>query len=241
MIRVRKLLFREKTASAKNLHLFFINLSHSHAMIKHEEDTRLCKGETAMRIQAVAAVLTGFSLLTACGLNDAAGGQSGASQNYAAGKGSSYSLPDLCSFTASTLDGGSFTASDFAGADVTVINIWQTSCVPCIREMPEIAEFASGLPDSVRIMTWCLDAAYSPDGEKLSDFMDECGFDGITLVSGDGDMEKLLNKLEDTPTTIFLDSTGHQLCEPLVGAGDIESTYKTEINAALTMLGKDTL
>ncbi|MBR5722958.1 MAG: TlpA family protein disulfide reductase [Oscillospiraceae bacterium] len=193
-----------------------------------------------MKIQAVAAVLTGFSLLTSCGLNDAAAEQSAVQQNYAAGS-SAHSLPDLCSFTASTLDGGSFTASDFAGADVTVINIWQTSCAPCIREMPEIAEFAAGLPDSIRVMTWCLDADYSPDGEKLSSFMDECGFEGITLTSGDGDMEKLLNKLQYTPTTIFLDSAGHQLCEPLIGAGDAETNYKSEINAALVLLGKDPL
>ena len=194
-----------------------------------------------MRIQAVAAVLTGFSLLTACGLDNPGAEQSAVQQSYASGGPSSFSLPDLCSFTASTLDGGTFTASDFAGADVTVINIWQTSCVPCIHEMPELGKFAAGLPDSVRVMTWCLDAEYSPDGKNLSSFMDECGFDGITLTSGDGDMEKLLGELKYTPTTIFLDSAGHQLCEPVIGAGDIETTYKTEINAALIMLGKDPL
>ncbi len=71
--------------------------------------------------------------------------------------------------------------------------------------------------------------------------MDECGFEGITLTSGDGDMEKLLNQLQYTPTTIFLDSSGHQLCEPLIGAGDVETNYKSEINAALALLGKDPL
>ncbi len=50
------------------------------------------------------------------------------------------------SFTAVTLDGGEYTADDFSEADVTVINIWSTTCGPCIREMPEIAEYEKTLP-----------------------------------------------------------------------------------------------
>ena len=213
-----------------------------------------------MKNLAAAMLLTGFSFLTACGANQtgyAGSGQSSdamseadvqtsAAESDAAASeetellyAESYSLPDLCSFTARTLDGGSFTAADLSGADVTVINIWQTSCGPCIREMPEIAEFAATLPDSVRVMTWCLDADYSPDSQQLSDFMQECKFTGITLTSGDGDMQTLLEQLMYTPTTVFLDSSGHQLCEPLIGAGNVAEQYTEHINAGLKKLGKD--
>jgi thiol-disulfide isomerase/thioredoxin len=152
-----------------------------------------------------------------------------------------YSLPDLLSFTARTLEGGSFSASDLSGADLTVINIWSTTCGPCIREMPELAEFASGLPENIRVMTWCIDAEYSPDGGQVAQFLDDCGFTGVTLTSGDGDMQVLLDNLMYTPTTVFLDSTGHLLSEPLIGAGDIEAKYTEQINAGLRKLGKDTI
>lgn len=214
-----------------------------------------------MRIYAVAMLLTGVGMLSACGAANSAG--SGASVPSAKTDSISaetdtiltekaakkkeetaetvYSLPNLNSFTARTLDGGSFTADDFSGADVTVINIWSTTCGPCIREMPELAKFAAGLPDTVRVMTWCIDAEYSPDRSQIGQFMDDCGFHGITLTSGDGDMQTFLEQLQYTPTTVFLDSSGNLLSEPVIGAGDIEIQYTAKINDGLTKLGKDTV
>ena len=46
----------------------------------------------------------------------------------------------LTEFTAETLDGSEFSPETLAAADLTVLNIWQTTCPPCIREMPELAE-----------------------------------------------------------------------------------------------------
>ena len=66
-------------------------------------------------------------------------------------------LPDLNAFTAQTLDGGTFSEKDLAAKDLTVINIWQTTCPPCIEEMPELASLAASLPDNVSLITWCLD------------------------------------------------------------------------------------
>ena len=137
-------------AAADNLHLSFINLSHSHDMIRTKGKHSKEKG-AAMRIYAVAMLLTGVGMLSACGAANSAG--SGASVPSAKTDNISaetdtiltekaakkkeetaetvYSLPNLNSFTARTLDGGSFTADDFSGADVTVINIWSTTCGPC--------------------------------------------------------------------------------------------------------------
>ena len=215
-----------------------------------------------MKFQQIAMVLTGLGLLSACGAANLPDAGSGAAVPSAEPKDGSavqpavhaegsaqdseaeeitYSLPDLNSFTARTLDSGSFTAADLDGADLTVINIWSTTCSPCIREMPEIAEFAATLPDSVRLMTWCIDAEYSPDREQIGQFLDDCGFNGITLTSGDGDMQKFQDELMYTPTTVFLDSRGNLLCEPLIGAGDVAEKYTEYINVCLTKLGKNTI
>ena len=66
-------------------------------------------------------------------------------------------LGTLASFTAGTLDGGTFTQDDIMDKDVTVINFWALSCGPCIVEMPDLAEFAGALPDNVQLVTVCLD------------------------------------------------------------------------------------
>lgn len=146
-------------------------------------------------------------------------------------------FPDLLSFQAKTIDGSSFTPADFAEADVTAINIWSTTCGPCVREMPELAEYAKSLPENLKIMTWCLDADISASGSEIGKFMTECGFTGITLASGDGDLQKLYEQLLYTPTTIFVDANGKQVAEPLIGAGNIAERYSAQFEAALKELG----
>ena len=199
-------------------------------------------------------LITGGLLLSACGISvyqpDAAeqtdsavtsaqstesGGESGAEAVSDEGEND---FPDLRDFHAKTIDGSSFSPADFAEADVTAINIWSTTCGPCVREMPELAEYAKSLPDNLRIMTWCLDAEISATGSEIGKYLAECGFTGITLASGDGDLQKLYEKLMYTPTTIFVDSSGNLVASPLVGAGDISERYSEQFEAALKQLGK---
>ena len=146
-------------------------------------------------------------------------------------------FPDLVSFTASTIDGSSFSPKDFAAADVTAINIWSTTCGPCVREMPELAEYAKTLPENLRIITWCLDANISATCSEIEKYLNECGFTGITLASGDGDLQKLYEQLMYTPTTVFVDANGNQVGEPLIGAGNISERYSAQFEAAMHQLG----
>ena len=203
-------------------------------------------------------LMTGGLLLSACGLSslpeqndtdpvsEAAAGSSVSDQSAdkqneyssnASSSGSESAFPNLNSFTAQTIDGNSFSQENFAGADVTAINIWSTTCGPCVREMPELAEYAKTLPDNLRIMTWCIDADISMSGAEIDKYLDECGFTGITLASGDGDLQKLYEHLMYTPTTIFVDAKGNLLSEPLIGAGNISERYSSQFQSALEQLG----
>lgn len=142
------------------------------------------------------------------------------------------------SFTAVTLDGGEYTSDDFSEADVTVINIWSTTCGPCIREMPEIAEYAKTLPDNVKLITWCLDGAY--DSEYTKELLSSLGYEGITLIGGDGDLEKMYFDIMYTPTTLFVDSDGNIVGEALIGSPEkLAETYTELINKTLKALGKE--
>ena len=204
-----------------------------------------------MKHYAMMMLLTGAGLMTACGSAGFIGNNAGQPDNHSDNAAQTEQasvettfpekteLPDLLDFTAKTLDGKVFTAADFAAADVTVINIWSTTCGPCIHEIPNIASYAASLPDNVQVMTWCLDAEVSPDADKITGFLADCGFDGVTLTSGDGDMQSLYSSLRYTPTTVFVDSTGKMVSEPIIGAVDIKTIYTEHINAALETLGKD--
>ena len=147
-------------------------------------------------------------------------------------------LPDLHAFTAQTLDGGTFSEKDLAAKDLTVINIWQTTCPPCIEEMPELASLAASLPDNVSLITWCLDGL--DEKETTEEIMKESGFANPTIISGDGDLTQLYRALMYTPTTVALDADGNMVGEPLIGSPkDAEKAYKDYINQALSAIGKE--
>ena len=166
------------------------------------------------------------SLMTGCGFNNSAAKDEG--------------FPDLNSFTATTLDGNGFSEQDLADADLTMINIWSTTCGPCVREMPELAELAQILPDNIKLITFCFDAAANPG--SVQEILNDAGFEGVTLVESDGDLESLLQKIQYVPTTVFVDCRGNQIGEAIIGApNNAVEYYKQAINDALEAMGKDAI
>jgi len=60
-----------------------------------------------------------------------------------------YAAPD---FTLPTLDGRQVSLADYRGKTL-FLNFWQTTCVPCITEMPEFLDFmADQNPDTVALL-----------------------------------------------------------------------------------------
>ena len=151
---------------------------------------------------------------------------------------SASTLGALASFTAGTLDGGSFTPEDIGAKDVTVLNFWALSCGPCIAELPDLAEFAAALPDNVQLVTVCLDG--SGNEEAAREVLEQAGFEGVTIIAGDGDMGALANSLMYTPTTVFADSEGSLVGSAIIGRqADLSEAYLAAVNQVLAAGGKD--
>ena len=197
---------------------------------------------------ALSILLTGCSEGTTPPASSEASAQSAAAESTAAPEeagssesavptGTAAELGSLKAFTASTLDGGSFTQDDIFAKDLTIINFWALSCPPCIGEMPDLADFAKKLPDNVQMITMCLDALY--DEESTKSILSEAGFEGVTLVSGEGDLEDVCYQLQYTPTTVLVDSQGNLVGDAIIGTcEDLSETYLTAINSALKDGGK---
>lgn len=145
-------------------------------------------------------------------------------------------LGTLASFTAGTLDGGTFTQDDIMDKDVTVINFWALSCGPCIVEMPDLAEFAGALPDNVQLVTVCLDGNGNEDTAR--EVLEKAGFEGVTLISGSGDLLDLSRNLMYTPTTVFVDGEGMVADAVIGGQEDLSGTFLAAVNAVLEGSGK---
>ena len=146
----------------------------------------------------------------------------------------------LKSFEAKALNGDSFTQDDLAESDVTIFNFWALTCGPCIEEMPALAAYGRSLPEHVRLITVCLDGAGDVEGTKS--VLQEAGYEGTTLVGGDGDFEKLCRAIMYTPTTLLVDRDGNILGDAIVGGQrNLEKTYTDAVNQALRSMGKDAI
>ena len=179
----------------------------------------------------------GLSLLAGCGGGEnpePSGGGSGAESE----QGTASALGSLESFSAGTLDGGTFTQADIQEKDITVLNVWALTCGPCIAELPDLAAFAKALPDNVQLVTVCLDAAGNESAAQ--DILEEAGFEGTTLISGDGDLQTLCGNLMYTPTTVLVNDQGSLVGDAIIGGQrDLSGTFLEAVNKALKAEGKD--
>lgn len=146
-------------------------------------------------------------------------------------------LGSLASFTAGTLDGGSFGPEDLAEKDITIVNFWATFCGPCIAEMPDLAAIHDALPDNVGLITVCLDGA--GDEDTVRQLLDTAGYTGTTILTGDGDLGALAGMIVYIPTTVLADGEGNLVGDPIIGGQrDLAAAYLSAVNSALTSAGK---
>jgi thiol-disulfide isomerase/thioredoxin len=92
--------------------------------------------------------------------------------------------------------------ADYKGRYV-VVNFWATWCVPCIQEIPEIAEFQKAHPGVV-VLGVAMDAE---DVAKVKQFAKKTGHD-YALVLADDAVEKQLGDPRALPTTRIYDPAG---------------------------------
>ena len=142
---------------------------------------------------------------------------------------------DLTSFTATTIGGVKVSPELFAGKDLTIMNIWTTWCGFCIEEMPVLAEYAAGLPDNIQMVTFCLDGV--SEGAEARRILEESGMlsqDVVTLISGTGDLETLDSQVIYFPVTLFFNSKGELIGEPLIGGQlDLKTALDEHVQQAL--------
>lgn len=134
----------------------------------------------------------------------------------------------------------------FEGHDLTVINVWATSCKPCLSEMPELAKLSDEYEQNggqVQIIGLCTDLvdmdANRVDSQiKLANQIVELtGADYTHLVPDDEMLNFLMENIIGVPTTFFVDSQGKEVGESVIGARD-QAAWQEEINNRLAMLEK---
>ena len=186
------------------------------------------------RFSALATVVVLALALTFTGCS-----KNGSSSDSEDKKGQKASLNE---FETTTLGGEKFTQDNLKDYDLTVVNVWSTTCGYCIEEMPALEQLKGKLPSNVQLITVCIDGDASPDTAK--EILTKKGLTATTLVPSDSLNEGLLKYVSGTPTTVFFDKNGKQVGNRKVGAFSTSDTdaiaelYMKEVNARLEKVSK---
>jgi peroxiredoxin len=106
-------------------------------------------------------------------------------------------------FDVTDTDGKRHRLADYRGKWV-VVNFWATWCTPCIKEIPEIADFRRANAQRAVVLGIALDV---DDAEKTKRFAAEFGHD-YPLVLEDDATEKQFGRAKGLPTTFIYGPDG---------------------------------
>ena len=123
-------------------------------------------------------------------------------------------------FTAKDLNGNQVNNEIFAQKKLTVVNIWGTFCPPCIGEMPELGSWAREMPAEVQLIGIVCDIRDDDDVNTIHSakkILNESHADFLNIVPN-AEIGKYLQNVEAVPTTIFINSKGEIIGNPIIGA-----------------------
>ena len=112
---------------------------------------------------------------------------------------------------AKLLNGDRFSL-EAARGQVVVINFWATWCAPCVKEIPDLAEFSTDQGNKVRVVGIALDwvagdKATEADERKIKAFAKKVGH-SYPLVLGNSATEKVFGKVKGLPKTLVYNPDG---------------------------------
>lgn len=139
-------------------------------------------------------------------------------------------------FDSNTVAGLPIDTSIFIPFKLTAVNIWATWCNPCVNEMPELQEVYESLPEGVNLLGVCIDAAEEP--ELAQQIVEKTGVKYESIVANEEMTKGFLSYIQAYPTTIFVDSEGNLVGEPLEGAppSEVTKAYLEAIDEHLKLL-----
>lgn len=129
------------------------------------------------------------------------------------------------------LEGNPVTAEElFSSHTMTMVNVWASWCPPCVRELPELQRLNGEFAEKN-----CAIVGLQLDGNEEQGLADgrarlqEAGATYTILLPWDGVYD--LFPVSAIPTSFFIDSHGHVIGEPIVGA--YVDSYTPALDAAI--------
>jgi len=137
--------------------------------------------------------------------------------------------PSLSQFTCADDKGNLQTEAIFADYDMTVINIWSPWCLACASDVPKFVNLVNQLPENVNLITIC--DMNEDEYDIVHSVVTEAKANYITLLANDEIRKELLFDFQMLPVTIFVDSEGNLVGDPLYSAAEQENMIENYLKA----------
>lgn len=182
------------------------------------------------KIISVFLLLTMTLSLSACGKSDAGKGtpvtDSNARQESSSSEQSKFVPVPLGNFSAKDFEGNTVTKDIFADYDLTMVNLWTTTCSYCIEEMPVLNELRKEFQDNgvrFNIISVCMDVGNTEEIndtglKKAKEIVEKAGAEYPALIPDSVLLEGRLKGIQAFPESFFVDRDGNVVSEPYVGA-----------------------
>ena len=129
------------------------------------------------------------------------------------------------SFESMDAYGQPISSAVFSGKDVTMVNVWGTYCPPCVGEMPELEKLSQ--PESAQMVGLLIDVAKGDQSmmAEAQEIIEQTGVTYPSILVTD-ELLPLVYSFQYVPTTLFVDSEGKVIADPVIGA-DLEKYVST--------------
>ena len=113
------------------------------------------------------------------------------------------------SVTITDLDGGGTDISTLVGnGKITVIDFWATWCVPCKKELTNIAEYYDEWQKKYNMQLIAVSIDDSRNASKVKPYVDGSAWTYKVLIDENGDLKRALN-FQAVPYVIVVDADGN--------------------------------
>ena len=138
---------------------------------------------------------------------------------------------NILRFETRDLDGNTISSSDlFAGHKATMINVWTTTCVGCISEMPELNRMAKEFEEKGGQIVGIVYDALEPDQiEEAKEIVSDLHIEFRNLLPTDEIKQSIF--VQSFPTTYFVNEKGELVSTPAVGTQ--LQAYRSRMNELL--------
>lgn len=126
-------------------------------------------------------------------------------------------MGNLGAFSTVDLNGKTVDNSIFAGHRLTMINIWATFCRPCIKELPDLQAMSEVMPEGAQLISIVGDADNEESLKLAQRIATDTGVSFPSIVPDSPLKQYLDDNMVAYPTTLFVDSAGRIVGEPIIG------------------------